>query len=220
MTRYQGLDKSFDKYLGQVISNYATGPMWSSSAMVCRLLLDARLLIARSKIDNGSAQHAPTSIVTVICFFLQPIRTVLVGMSLNKSSGCAKARRAANNNYKRLIKTLVGKLEKLHRVYDTRVYLIAERDGRFRECVSVDRTGRPWLRPDQETLVSDLNPLARGGSETDRWKDRMYPRPILQLLSVAAKEGTVHSANTAAGTSVSASHETVNGDDKTCEVVV
>lgn len=67
----------------------------------------------------------------------------------------AIARRAANNNYHRLIKTLVGKLEKLHRLYDTKVYFIAERNGKVRECVSTDRTGRPWLRPDQKSLVGD-----------------------------------------------------------------
>lgn len=66
----------------------------------------------------------------------------------------AKARQLANNIYQRLIKTLVRKLEKLHKVYDTKVYLIAERNGKVRECVSVDRNGRPWLRPDQKALVS------------------------------------------------------------------
>ncbi|KAF2818058.1 hypothetical protein CC86DRAFT_183005 [Ophiobolus disseminans] len=71
-----------------------------------------------------------------------------------QSLECARARRAANNNYQRLMKTLVRKLEKLYSVYDTKVYLIVERNGRMRECVSVDCTGKPWLRPDQQTLVS------------------------------------------------------------------
>jgi hypothetical protein len=89
-------------------------------------------------------------------------------MQQRKSRECAKARRAANNNYQRLIKTLVGKLEKLHSVYNTRVYLIAERNGRVRECVSVDRTGRPWLRPDQQALVSFPTTLTVAVAVTER----------------------------------------------------
>jgi hypothetical protein len=83
-------------------------------------------------------------------------RTAMAVLRQKQSRESARARRAANNNYQRLIKTLVEKLEKLHRVYDTKVYLIAERNGRVRECVSTDRTGRPWLRPDQKALVSRL----------------------------------------------------------------
>lgn len=81
-------------------------------------------------------------------------RTAMAVLRQAQSREGARARRAANNNYHRLIKTLVGKLEKLHKVYDTKVYLIAERNGRVRECVSTDHTGRPWLRPDQKALVS------------------------------------------------------------------
>lgn len=81
-------------------------------------------------------------------------RTAMAVLRQAQSRERARTRRAANNNYQRLIKTLIGKLEKLHRVYDTKVYLIAERNGRIRECVSTDRAGRPWLRPDQKALVS------------------------------------------------------------------
>jgi hypothetical protein len=66
----------------------------------------------------------------------------------------AKARRAANNNYQKLSKTLYEKLTKLCREYDTDIYFLAHRNGRFNGFVSIDNTGQPWLPPDQDTLVS------------------------------------------------------------------
>jgi hypothetical protein len=66
----------------------------------------------------------------------------------------AKARRAANNNYQKLSKTLYEKLTKLCREYDTDIYFLAHRNGRFNGFVSIDKTGQPWLPPDQDTLVS------------------------------------------------------------------
>jgi hypothetical protein len=65
----------------------------------------------------------------------------------------AKAKRAANNNYQRLLKTLYTKLEKLQRVYSAEIYFIAIRNGRTSECASADATGRPWSPPTRTALV-------------------------------------------------------------------
>lgn len=70
--------------------------------------------------------------------------------------GRAKARRAANNNYQKLSKTLYEKLTKLCQEYDTDIYFLAHRNGRFNGFVSRDGTGQPWLPPGQDTLVSPL----------------------------------------------------------------
>lgn len=67
-----------------------------------------------------------------------------------------KARRAANNNYLKLSKTLYEKLSKLCREYDTDIYFLAHRNGRFNGFMSKDKTGQPWLPPDQNTLVGCL----------------------------------------------------------------
>lgn len=67
---------------------------------------------------------------------------------------CAKSRRAANNNYRKLSKTLYEKLAKLCLEYDTHVYFLAYRNGRFNGFVSTDETGQPWSPPGQEALVS------------------------------------------------------------------
>ncbi|PZD24190.1 hypothetical protein A1F96_09569 [Pyrenophora tritici-repentis] len=65
----------------------------------------------------------------------------------------AKARRAANNNYQRLIKTLYSKLEKLSEVYNADIYFVARRNGRIVECASADVTGRrPWSPPNRAAL--------------------------------------------------------------------
>jgi hypothetical protein len=65
----------------------------------------------------------------------------------------AKARRAANNNYQKLLKTLYTKLEKLHTVYSADIYFIARRNGRINECASADATGRPWSPQNGTALV-------------------------------------------------------------------
>ena len=67
----------------------------------------------------------------------------------------AKARRAENNNYQRLIKTLYSKFRKLNEVYSADIYFVAQRNGRIIECKSADATGRkPWSHPDRDALVS------------------------------------------------------------------
>lgn len=67
----------------------------------------------------------------------------------------AKARRAANNNYRRLMKTLESKLWKLIHVYKAEIHLVARHNGRIVECASADATGRrPWSPPDRAALVS------------------------------------------------------------------
>jgi hypothetical protein len=67
----------------------------------------------------------------------------------------AKARRTANNNYQRMIKTLYSKLRKLGEVYNADIYFVARRNGRIVECASEDATGRrPWSPPDRAALVS------------------------------------------------------------------
>jgi len=67
----------------------------------------------------------------------------------------AKARRAANNNYQRLMKTLHAKLRKLSDIYSAEIYFVARRGGRIVECASPDATGRrPWSPPNRADLVS------------------------------------------------------------------
>ena len=66
----------------------------------------------------------------------------------------SKARRAANNNYQKLSKTLYEKLTKLCLEYDTQIYLLAYRNGQFNGFVSMDKDGQPWSPPGRETLVS------------------------------------------------------------------
>jgi hypothetical protein len=66
----------------------------------------------------------------------------------------SKARRAANNNYLKLSKTLYEKLAKLCLEYDTKIYFLAYRNGRFNGFVSTDEVGQPWSPPSQEALVS------------------------------------------------------------------
>jgi hypothetical protein len=66
-----------------------------------------------------------------------------------------KARRAANNNYQRMIRTLYSKLRKLGEVYNADIDFVARRNGRIVECASADTTGRrPWSPPDRAALVS------------------------------------------------------------------
>jgi hypothetical protein len=65
----------------------------------------------------------------------------------------AKARRAANNRYQKLSKTLSKKLAKMSQQYDTKVYYIAYRNGRFHGFASADETGRLWSPPSQSCLV-------------------------------------------------------------------
>ncbi|KAK7177987.1 hypothetical protein PSPO01_15963 [Paraphaeosphaeria sporulosa] len=66
------------------------------------------------------------------------------------------SRRAANNNYQKLSKTLSKKLAKLCLDYDTQVYFLAYRNDRFTGFISTDTAGQPWTPPDQEALVSIL----------------------------------------------------------------
>ncbi|KAF9728485.1 hypothetical protein PMIN06_012684 [Paraphaeosphaeria minitans] len=77
----------------------------------------------------------------------------------------SKARRAANNNYLRLSKTLYKKLAKLCQEYDTHVYFLAYRNGRFNGFVLIDKTGQRWSPPGQETL------------------DKLYPPPVIKSLA-------------------------------------
>jgi hypothetical protein len=65
----------------------------------------------------------------------------------------AKARRAANNNYQKLSKTLCKKLAKLCREYDVDIYFLAHRNGRFLGFTSADDASQPWLPPSAEALV-------------------------------------------------------------------
>lgn len=53
----------------------------------------------------------------------------------------------------KLSKTLCEKLAKLCLDYDTKVYFLAYRNGRFNGFVSTDKAGQPWTPPDQEALV-------------------------------------------------------------------
>jgi hypothetical protein len=64
-----------------------------------------------------------------------------------------KKRRAADNNYSRLSKTLCKKLLKLCRDYDADIYFLAFRNGRYRGFVTTDENGQPWSPPDQKSLV-------------------------------------------------------------------
>jgi hypothetical protein len=64
-----------------------------------------------------------------------------------------KERRAADNNYSRLSKTLCKKLLKLFRDYDADIYFLAYRNGRYRGFVTTDENGQPWSPPDQNSLV-------------------------------------------------------------------
>jgi hypothetical protein len=64
-----------------------------------------------------------------------------------------RSRRAANNNYRKLLKTLDEKLAKLSLEYDAQIYFIAYRNGRFNGFVSTDETGQSWSPPTQASLV-------------------------------------------------------------------
>jgi hypothetical protein len=66
----------------------------------------------------------------------------------------AKQRRAANNNYQKLSKTLYEKLTKLSQEYDADIYFLAHRNGRFNGFISADKTGQRWSPPGQDALVS------------------------------------------------------------------
>lgn len=72
----------------------------------------------------------------------------------------ARLRRAANNNYSKLTKTLQTKLDKLASRYDAEVYCLVRRHGRIVEFVSRDDEGKPWSPPDQNALVSGYYTLA------------------------------------------------------------
>ncbi|KAF9730222.1 hypothetical protein PMIN01_12155 [Paraphaeosphaeria minitans] len=80
-------------------------------------------------------------------------------MSSQQSSraSVSRSRRAAKNNYLKLSKTLHEKLAKLCLDYDTQVYFLAYRNGRFSGFVSTDKAGQPWIPPDQETLVRNCS---------------------------------------------------------------
>jgi len=78
-----------------------------------------------------------------------PIRPQLPVQQLAR----AKARRAANNNYQKLSKTLCEKLAKLCREYDADIYFLAHRNGRFLGFASADDAGQPWSPPSAEALV-------------------------------------------------------------------
>lgn len=78
----------------------------------------------------------------------------MANRDLTQSEDRAKARRAENNNYQRVLKTLLAKLARLDKVYNTKVYLLVERNGRICQCASATPAGQAWLPPDQQTLVS------------------------------------------------------------------
>jgi hypothetical protein len=90
----------------------------------------------------------------------------------------AKSRRAANNNYQKLSKTLYEKLAKLCLEYDTHVYFLAYRNGRMNGFVSTDETGQSWSPPSQETLVSP-SPFTTY-QELTPVKDKLYPPPVIK----------------------------------------
>jgi hypothetical protein len=77
--------------------------------------------------------------------------SILPGSRLNIRR---KERRAANNNYSRLCKTLRRKLEKLCSVYDADIYFMAYRNGRYNGFMTTDDRGQSWSPPDKESLVS------------------------------------------------------------------
>jgi hypothetical protein len=64
-----------------------------------------------------------------------------------------KERRAANNNYSRLSKTLCKKFLKLCCDYDAEIYFVAFRNGRYHGFVTTDEKGQPWSPPDYDALV-------------------------------------------------------------------
>lgn len=94
----------------------------------------------------------------------------------------ARARRAANNNCNKQLKTLYAKLGKIHRVYNAEIYLIVRRNGRTIECLSADATGRPWSPPDRNALVSAWRVSL---TATNSIKDRQYPPPVTILLPLS-----------------------------------
>jgi hypothetical protein len=79
----------------------------------------------------------------------------LIMSSHQKSQTLArlKARRAANNNFYKQMKTLDKKFAKLQHDYDTDIYFLAYRNGRFHIFTSVDQPSWP---PGPDTLVSLL----------------------------------------------------------------
>ncbi|KAF1971140.1 hypothetical protein BU23DRAFT_556165, partial [Bimuria novae-zelandiae CBS 107.79] len=77
----------------------------------------------------------------------------------------SRTRRAVNNNYQKLSKTLCEKLAKLCLDYDTHVYFLAYRNGRFNGFVSTDEAGQPWMPPGQEAL------------------GKFYPTPVIKTPS-------------------------------------
>ncbi|PSN59047.1 hypothetical protein BS50DRAFT_626911 [Corynespora cassiicola Philippines] len=73
---------------------------------------------------------------------------------LPQTIGHPKAKRAANNNYQKLSKTLYEKLAKLNKEYGAEIYFIAYRNGRFHGFVSTNGAGQRWSPPGQDILVS------------------------------------------------------------------
>lgn len=55
----------------------------------------------------------------------------------------SKARRAANNNYQKLSKTLYEKLAQFYLEYNANIYFLAHRNGRLHGFTSTDETGQP-----------------------------------------------------------------------------
>jgi hypothetical protein len=99
-------------------------------------------------------------------------------MSSPQQLQVAKERRAANNNYGKLLETLNQKLTKLCLEYNTDIYFIAYRNGRFQGFTSIDEAGQPWLPPSPEALVSP-SPFTTY-QEVTPIKGKLYPPPVVK----------------------------------------
>lgn len=89
-----------------------------------------------------------------------------------RAPACSKARRAANNNFSKQMKTLDNKLTKLWRDYGTEIYFLAYRNGRFYLFSSKDESSWP---PEPKSLVS---PPRSTFIKLISFKDQVYPPPV------------------------------------------
>lgn len=133
------------------------------------------ILEVKLKLDSQSLSS------TLVCVSYSPSSCYI--MSSPQQSQLllrAKARRAASNNYHKLTKTLYEKLTKLCQEYDTDIYFLAYRNGRFNGFVSADKTGQPWSPPGRDTLVS---PPRLERTKTELSEDKLYPPPSIKSPS-------------------------------------
>ncbi|KAF2182672.1 hypothetical protein K469DRAFT_752116 [Zopfia rhizophila CBS 207.26] len=98
----------------------------------------------------------------------------------------SKAKRTANNNFQKRMKTLGGKFSELWQEYDAEIYFLAHRNGRFYTYSSIDKPSWP---PSPETL------------------DRLYPPPI--------KKSPAHFSRKKRGQIKPISHEAKRPDPNT-----